>query len=180
MDIGRSAVFEAFLRATDADYLLCVDSDMVFTVEDYDRLKQGLENNPSCVVSGVYMQVNGEPCVFQETPEGALANVDPTQLMAQRYYEAASAGLGFTLVRRETFEAIRESMPDDYPLPFSDNTARGSAGQPLADDSSFFYRARQAGYPLYVDTKTKIGHLKTVTMYPRLESKLEIAREVPK
>lgn len=174
LDVGRSAIFEAFLRGTDADYLLCLDSDMVFEAADYDRLKAGLELSPHAIVSGLYTQIDGQPCVFKETADGVFVNVHPTELSGKRWYPAASAGLGFTLVSRATLEDIREMMGEDYPLPFSDNTARGPADQPLADDSSFFYRARLAGWELYVDTKTTIGHLKQVAMYPNIQGGLAV------
>lgn len=178
LDIGRSTVAKVFLEQTDADYLLMLDTDMVFGVKEYDMLKQSLKNTdkPS-VLSGLYFQIDGQPCVFEETEDGTLANVIPQTLAKHRFYRAASVGLGFTMAPRTVFEKIAEQAYDDSPLPYFDNTARGHADQPLADDSSFCVRANDAGCPVYVDTKVQIGHLKTVTMFPRLPDKPQL--EVP-
>lgn len=166
LDVGRHLVAKTFVEGTDADYLLMLDDDIVFTVQDFDRLYDDVRKADDAVVSGLYVREDGTPCVFDEVADGegrvGLRNVTPDQLVGKPWYEAGSVGLGFCLVPRRVLEAVKEAMPDGYPLPWFESVGR------LADDSSFCFRVREAGFKIWVDTKVQVGHLKLIPMFPNL------------
>lgn len=55
LDRGRQAVAQVFMESTDADYLLSIDSDMVFTPKHYELLLEGAQNmDGESIVSGIY------------------------------------------------------------------------------------------------------------------------------
>jgi hypothetical protein len=171
LDVGRHIVAKTFMEQTDGEYLLMLDDDTVFGVHDYDRLIQAAENleNVGDIVSGLYARIDGTLCVFDLTDEG-YKPTSPNLLAAQRFYPAGAVGLGFCLVHREVFDSLSKRAATA--LPWFEIGAEGPGR--LADDTSFCYRAVQAGFSVFVDTKTQIGHSKTVTMYPKIESTLTV------
>ena len=169
LDIGRSIVATAFLERTDADYLVMVDSDMVFDVKHYDELVRGSKRGGGSITSGLYARNDGSLCVFDLTDEGYRIT-DPTKLMAvTRYYEAGAVGMGFICIPRRVLVKMQEAMPD-HPLPWFENGAEGPGR--LADDTSFCWRASEVDEQVYVDVTIQVGHLKTVAMFPKIESQL--------
>jgi hypothetical protein len=159
VDMARNIVASSFLEHTDADFLLFLDSDMVFTAEDYDRLVQGsLKAELPSVVAGLYARADG-----QLAANVSGQPVDPTKLIGKHWYEVDSCGMGFTLIPRVVLGEIEP--------PWFDMGLKVE-GQRFGDDTSFCYKAKQAGFPIYVDVKTQVGHLKKVTMQPKIESKL--------
>lgn len=171
LDIGRHYVAQIFLDQTTADYLLMVDSDMVFTVEDFDTIIKDVTSvEEPALISGLYVRENGSMCAF-DLVDGKLQPVDPTNLVHSRWYDPASVGLGFTAVRRDLLQNLRE-LDEDNPMPWFNSAQEGWPGVRMADDSSFCYNVTAAGYKLTLDTDIKVGHLKSVTMMPKLESAL--------
>ena len=169
LDIGRHIVVNTFVEGSDADYLLMLDTDMVFDVKDYDRLVNGMDkaNGDACVISGLYYRADGTPCVFDRN-EAGFAPVRPEVLQGKRWYEAAGFGLGFCLVPR----TVLERMNDGSDLPWFQIGEED--GIRVVDDTSFCYRASKLDVPLFVDMEIQVGHLKTVTMYPKVEPAIKV------
>jgi hypothetical protein len=174
LDVGRHIVVDAFLSKTDADYLLMLDDDTVFTVKDYDELLRSVKAaDELCIVSGLYTRRDGSFCVFDLTEDG-YTPVSPEMLLGHKFYAAGAVGLGFSIVPRQVFERIVEAQPGQN-LPWFENGAAGPGR--LADDTSFCFRASESDIPVYVNTEVRVGHIKSVVMYPRLESQLVVPPE---
>lgn len=172
LDVGRHMVAQIFMDRTDADYLLMLDSDIVFTVEDYDELlRASTQAAEPSIVSGVYPREDGSLCVYDLTDEGYRLT-DPTNLMHTKFYEAGAVGMGFCMIPRVVLEELNKDT--DTLLPWFDQTIDGPGR--LADDTSFCYRCSDIGVPVYVDTQVQVGHVKTAIMMPKLESRLEVAK----
>jgi hypothetical protein len=166
LDIGRHIVANTFMDGTDADYLLMLDTDMVFEVKDYDRLVTGMEkaNGDDCVISGLYARQDGSFCVFDLDDQ--FVPTPQETLQGKRWYEAAGFGLGFCMVPRNVFARIQKGSGDvDLPW-FQMGEVEGVR---VADDTSFCLRAMEAEVPLFVDMEIQVGHLKTVSMYPKVD-----------
>lgn len=153
LDEGRNRVAEEFLRSG-AEWLLWVDTDMVFSPQDFDALLA----RGAPIVSGLYYRASDPPTpcmmrykdgharVVKDWPKAKTISVD-------------TAGFGFMLTHREVFEKIAAEQFNPT-HPWFDNGQIGPSGQTLTDDASFCWRAKQLGYNILVDTAVVIGHLK--------------------
>lgn len=169
MDVGRHLVASAFLEATDGDYLVMVDPNTVFDVKNYDELvRSAVDASLVSIVSGLYAREDGTFCVFNQTPDG-YAPTPADTLSRHKFYDADAVGLGFVCIPRAILESLKESV--DSALPWFDNTADGPGH--LDDATSFCWRATEAGFHVFVNTQVQVGRLKTVAMYPRMESQLK-------
>lgn len=178
LDIGRHIIASAFLNSTDADYLVMVDSDVVFTLKDYDELlRSAVDAVVPSIISGLYARHDGSFCVFDLIDNGdedVWTPVGGEELSHNRFYEAAGVGMGFVCIPRSVLEKIAEGH-EDRPLPWFDNTAKGPGR--MADDTSFCWRATSSGIKIFVNTQVQVGHLKTVAMYPKLDPTLMVAEK---
>lgn len=164
LDVARHVVTASFMNQTDADYLLWLDADMQFTIQDYDHLveaaREAEKKEQPCLISGLYARTDGSFCVF-DLEDSRYHAVDPHNLAGRRWYEPDGVGLGFCIVPRTLFLDLG-GPTDDNRLPWYEN-----AGVE-ADDTSLCRRAKEAGYQIFVDLNIKLGHLKTVAMYPQI------------
>lgn len=155
---NRNEVVRQFL-ASDASRLLFVDSDMTFDHTLIDRL--AAHKKP--IVSAL--------CLGQDDPfdpsktfttirvvvDGTLRKVPQEDLPMSGLIACDAVGAAALLVEREVFEALASRHPE--PFPFFQETALDTGM--VSEDIVFCMRAQAAGYDIYVDTLTKVGHIKT-------------------
>lgn len=137
-----------------ADYILFLDSDMVFQpdllkalLEDAESGKDlvtGLcfrrrpEYNPA-IWKRIRMGLPGESVIeeFDDYPEGELFEVD-------------GAGMAAMLIRATVLKEIFETQKALFaPIPG------------YGEDVSFCLRARKAGFTIWCDSRVKVGHIAT-------------------
>lgn len=166
---GRTQVTQEFLRHGD-EWLLMVDSDMVWEPEDLETLIRSAHPTERPIVGGlcfgggrsegifptIYEMKSDEKLDFilekRETyPKNALLKVGAT-------------GAAFLLVHRSVFVKMYEQfqfMPDGslnpYPW-FAEVVYKG--GRPLGEDITFCIRARMLNIPVFVHTGVKTKHIK--------------------
>jgi len=142
------------------DYILWVDSDQVFSPEQFDKLFESKKD----IVSGWYAINHTDTC-FGWQPnrrckieEAKNPNVKMFSLPTERdhnfkdgFLDVDWTGFGFLLMKKGVLESIE--TPWFEPLPFGNRY--------MMDDEAFCCKARQAGYKVYVNTKVRIGHSKT-------------------
>lgn len=169
LDRGRQAVAQVFMESTDADYLLSIDSDMVFTPKHYELLLEGAQNmDGESIVSGIYPKEDGT-LTAQKENEGIMSAVSPNEVANSkgRWFEVDGIGMGFCLIPRKVFEKLE--------APYYSNYTKNDAGQILADDTSFCWKARKEGTTIWIDKKVQVGHLKSVAMGTNIpESPLDV------
>jgi GT2 family glycosyltransferase len=160
---ARNEVVEKFLTKFNSEWLLMVDSDMVFTPEDVDKLFEAANPKTHPIVGGlcfgggrsgvmfptIYRLVqsaeNQSPIeVIEDYPENALCQVDAT-------------GAAFLLMHRSTLLAIGAKYGKPAPW-FSEGTIY--KGLTFGEDWAFCMRAKDLGIPIYVHTGATIGHVK--------------------
>ncbi|MDB4944791.1 MAG: hypothetical protein JWP97_4325 [Labilithrix sp.] len=150
----------------DYDYMLWIDSDVIFTFADF----QALLRHKVDVAAGLYLMADNarfaavekmDPEVFETTGEFEFltprALADRTGLVKVDY-----TGFGFVLVRKGVFE--RMSYPWFRPHYFE---APGGASDFTSEDVGFCLDARKAGIDVYVDPTVVVGHEKHVVLDPR-------------
>lgn len=160
---ARSKVANFFINNTEHDYLFFLDSDIGFNPEDV--LKLMAHQVP--IVSGAYpMKIIPERyCVDIVQPEqrhGDLVKINGN-------------GMGFVLIHRQVFLDIAKQypnlkyIPSDYhsdtphtPAEMNNSyhyfAEHQSQNGFMSEDKSFFHRAQQVGYNIWLDTSIKLSH----------------------
>lgn len=154
--------------ATDRDWLLSVDNDMVFSPADVWPLLHEAEKRGPGIYSGPYMLENGFlVCgTWDDEVDVAYHNL---LALPEKPAEIGMVGMGFTLIHREVFEAIGEN---------AFRGVMGPDGDDAGEDVSFCWRAQEAGYIPVLVPKCNPGHFKMFTVYPHGPTRNVIHEEV--
>jgi glycosyltransferase involved in cell wall biosynthesis len=160
---ARSKIASFFINNTEHDYLFFLDSDIGFNPQDVIKLL----SYQLPIVSGAYpMKIIPERyCVELIQPEqrqGDLVKINGN-------------GMGFVLIHRQVFIDIAKKypglkyIPSDYhsDTPHTDAEINNSyhyfaeyktQNSFMSEDKSFFYRAQQVGYDIWLDTTIRLNH----------------------
>ena len=139
------------------DYVLYVDSDMIFEPDDLARLL----SHRVGICSGLYVKRTGNP-----------DNVAYTKIITRRYFpyrepkliedksksgfsDIAAVGFGFVLVK----VSVLKTMYKYYKSLFEPKKGVG-------EDVIFSIRARRIGYKTFIDRDVKLGHIGEVVINP--------------
>lgn len=139
----------------DADYILWLDSDMVFRPDTLERMMAVLDEHPEIdVLSGLYFR-RGQPFspvlfkTLEVNEQGTLDWSDYEEL-PNELFEIAGCGFGCVLMRT------------DMLLDIAGKEGAGRWFTPIADageDCAFCIRARREGYKIYCDPTVDCGHM---------------------
>ena len=139
----------------DADYILWLDSDMVFRPDTLERMMTVLDEHPEIdVLSGLYFR-RGQPFspvlfkTLEVNEQGTLDWSDYEEL-PNELFEIAGCGFGCVLMRT------------DMLLDIAGKEGAGRWFTPIADageDCAFCIRARREGYKIYCDPTVDCGHM---------------------
>ena len=164
---SRSLVASHFLRS-DCDVLLTIDSDIWFRAEDAIQLaEEALEYK---AIGAMYMtrSIATQPAMMLP-PEGVIFAANG------KITEVPFISTGFMAVHRSVFEELTSSLPKchqnwndeltgmslsfwpfymPYCIPFE-----GDGYIYLSEDWAFCQRAKDAGYPMYIDPTIRLGHI---------------------
>ena len=145
----------AFAVDMEADYILWLDSDMVFMPDTLERMMAVLNEHPEIdILSGLYFR-RGKPFTpvlfskLEETSEGGLDFEDVLDL-PDELFEVAGCGFGCVLMRTECL------------LDLAAKEGGGVWFSPIAnagEDCAFCIRARREGYKIYCDPNIDLGHM---------------------
>jgi GT2 family glycosyltransferase len=170
---ARTAVVEAFLNKSDAEWAWFLDTDMVFGPDILPRLLQTAKEKKGKVVAGlcfIYAKSKGAiyPNIFMELP-----NRKPGQ---KRYMHAATwpdepfevdgTGGACLLVHREVLQAVEERYKDS-PYPWQDERVDEATGTMEGEDLVFCQKIKECGYKIWYDPHAEVGHLKEVVIGSR-------------
>lgn len=156
IDLVRSAMASAAVL-DGYDETLWIDSDVVFAVEDVERLRShGLP-----LVAGVYVKKDRDEFAAR-FPTGDVVFGDGGGLTP-----VVEVGMGFTLVARRVYEGVAEVCklpacgggydPTFKVTPYFLPTVEDETY--LSEDYSFCRRAKMAGFSLWADTSIRLGHV---------------------
>lgn len=165
---ARNNLTYEFLK-TDCDYLLQIDSDIVFNEEHIVRIK----SHDVPIVGGIY------PVKEKET-RWCLNKFKYNIQNNSELLSVAETGTGFLLVHRDVFEAIRDDDPareyvcdHDGEIKYDYWRVGVKNRRYLSEDWWFCQDAREAGFDILVDTKIILGHIGNV-VYPLEETEFKI------
>jgi hypothetical protein len=152
----------------DYDYIMWIDSDSVFTPDQFKTLLSQMEKNENIhILSGVYLSSEGREYTAGRVTKTNQPNSRPEAKFLQprdlrgksELIEVDYTGMGFMLVRKGVFESL------SYPW-FQTIVVTDPAGivNFITEDVGFCIRARKEGYSIYIDPKVIIGHEKNVVL----------------
>ena len=160
---ARSKIANFFINNTEHEYLFFLDSDIGFNPNDVLKLM----SHQVPIVSGAYpMKIIPERyCVDVVQPEERYGDL----------LKINGNGMGFVLIHRQVFLDIAKHypnlkyVPSDYhsDTPHSPEEMNNSfhffaehqsENGFMSEDKSFFHRAKQVGYNMFLDTSIKLNH----------------------
>jgi GT2 family glycosyltransferase len=158
----------------DYDYIMWIDSDIVWSPEHFYKLLTTLEGYPQLeIVSGLYRMedmrhyaavVNWDIEYFKKNGTFKFMSVDDLKLYDKNtLIEVAYTGMGFTLIRRGVFEKVGypwfrpiwENIPLDNGIVAVDFTS---------EDVGFCRTATEKGIKILVDPSIIVGHEKSLVI----------------
>ena len=131
----------------DYDYMMWIDSDIVFEPHNFKQLLSHKED----IVSGLYM-IQKTPGIYDIPDEYACIGLDNKRFNRFEYEgtrdlkEVKANGMGWMLVKKGVFESIKK--------PFDLKLEEG-------EDIVFQIKAKEQGYKSYVDTSVIVGNEKS-------------------
>lgn len=143
-DIARTAV------DNDYDYVLYVDSDMIFTADDVKNLLA----HDADICSGLYVTRHGENknVIYNEIITRRRFPYRAPKLINDNattgYGRIAACGFGFCLIK----VSVLKSMFKRYKSLFEPKWGVG-------EDVAFCIRAKKCGFDIFTDRDVKLGHI---------------------
>ena len=167
--LGRQKIIEEGFLPSPAEYLLWVDSDMVFTPQTfsiiYEEMLRLRHEGVQCGITNAlaFMYSDSEqkvlPNCFFRNPQTGLHEVRAGYPPDSRFWCDAT-GVAFTLIHREVFDAVGPPYHQDW-VHHPDTQVQ------MGHDVHFFYEASKHGYRVRYCADAKTGHMK---MFPVDES----------
>jgi GT2 family glycosyltransferase len=129
----------------DSQFLLFVDSDMVFESQCLMRLMQRACDPNISIIGGLALKRNApfEPCIMNRK-KGKWKYCQIPEVPG--LYEVDAIGMAFTLIKTKVFKDLKK--PYFYP-----------DKEGLREDLNFCWNAKKAGHRVFVDTTVQVGHL---------------------
>jgi GT2 family glycosyltransferase len=136
------------------DYVLWLDSDMVFSFKQIKELLNHLDSGKD-IVSGLYFnKKNNElfPIAYKKKNEG----YEPIKLNdSKELIEVDSCGFGFIAMKMDVIRKLNEEFkPRIFDMRYL------SDGSLIGEDQVFCERAIKQGFKILLDTKIEVKHIK--------------------
>lgn len=134
---GRESLIFDALKTEDASHVLFIDEDMGFNVEVLHIMAR---RRQPIVCANYRMRVPpAEFTALRADKQGRIVTNAQTTGLEEAYY----TGFGFALIAREVFEAV---APPRFMIEWVSEALTYTT-----EDHPFFRKAREAGFPCYVD-----------------------------
>jgi hypothetical protein len=161
-DTLRGKNQKPFDNKIDYDYLMWIDSDMVFAPAQFQRLL----NHQKDIVAGIYSMADGKE--FATVPEwdeeyfkanGCFKFLNKAEIEGKNeLFKVSYTGMGFMLVKKGVFEAM------EYPWFKPLEKQIGDMVDFTMEDVSFCLRAKESGFDIWVDPAIIVGHEKKIVI----------------
>ncbi len=176
---ARNDMVNAML-GQDAEWLLMFDADAAFPADILTSLLAVADPTERPIVGALAHQKRGKmdadgpvldrlgnqiaeiiPTMYQLAYEdGSYTGYREVERYALGLNEVDATGCHCLLVHRSVFEAIKS----EHPYRWFREDEWGPGGPIVGEDIWFCLKAREVGYPIYVDTRIEVGHVKQFTM----------------
>jgi len=129
------------------DKMMWIDSDISWSVQDISKMYYSDKD----IISGAYMMAD-RVVVMSKNPWGQMMPEHEFVTFTEPF-SVASIGFGFVCIKQGVFESLAKPWfgnPDD-----NDKFLIG-------EDIAWCFKARKAGYEIWVDPSVRVNHQKTV------------------
>lgn len=140
----------------EADFILWLDSDMIFAPDLLERLMEDIEKYDADMVSGLYFRrlPPYTPVLFDRLDiEGDLTYWTEFQNIPEDVFEIGGCGFGCVLMKADIIFDVQGKFNNCF-------SPIGNSGE----DLSFCWRARQCGYKILCDPTIQCGHVGTIVI----------------
>lgn len=154
------------------DVWMTIDSDIIFTPQQVETMLENTKKYP--VVCGPYvMQDNKNLAIVKDWDmekmgrDGSFHFMTKEQLQScvDRFIKVAYAGMGFFAMRREVFHSPKFIYPYFHRPLIEFKSHKGIDCQDMtSEDVAFCLNLADAGFDVFVDTETRVGHFKSVVL----------------
>lgn len=129
------------------EHLLMIDSDLVFTMEDVEKMAQHIEYTNG-VVTGLYPMGKEpyKPWLFKRV----VGDYELLDKFDNNVSKVDACGGGFLGIPKEVIKQVPDNAFDHI----NENDIQHS------EDVSFCHRLRERSIPLYYDPQIKLGHVR--------------------
>lgn len=172
---GRNEIASAFL-ASDAEWLLMIDSDMGFAMDTADQLVKSAQRNKVKVLGALCFAQKQDRDLTPAPFHGNRLRIQPTLYAFTEVQETGEKGFrSITKYKRDAFQVVgatgaacllihRDALERVGADPFTPMTVGGAGGngtdRTFSEDLSFCIRVSAAGFDIGVDTRIKTTHYK--------------------
>lgn len=142
---------------TEADRVLFLDSDMVFSSDIMKRLACDMDEGRDMVCGLCFKRVlPTKPTLYKKLSfiNGKNESVIYTDYPKNTIFEIDGCGFGAVMMSTQLLQNVFEQF--EYPF-------APMAGV-FGEDISFCYRVKQAGYKMYCDSRIKVGHIGSIVI----------------
>ena len=161
-DVTRGESQSPFGGQVDYDYIMWIDSDIIFNSEQFFKLLDHKKD----ICSGLYLMEGGQryACVKDWDEEffakhGHFNFLSPKDTENDKdLFEVNYAGMGWMLVKKGVFESIQ------YPWFEPIRKKIGEYTDFTMEDVAFCHKAIQNNYLIHIDPTIVVGHEKTVIL----------------
>ena len=146
----------------DYDYMVWIDSDVLFNSRQFERLL----SHDLPIVSGLYMMQDGKNFAAVEnwneadfSKEGTFKFLTPDDVKERKDpFKVSYSGFGFTIIKKGVFEQLQ------YPWFRPHWKTIGNAQDFTSEDVGFCLSAQEKGIDIKIDPLVILGHEKTVIL----------------
>lgn len=163
----RNKMVRGFLSLPDhVQWMLCVDSDQIFTPEVPYALLQSAQDTDARIMSALYFGIlagRPSPMWWGRNPE--TGDYHTVSEITEGIQEIAAFGMGMVLIHRSVFEQMAATHNDDPWQWFGHDLVKFQGKiERYGEDICFCERVRQAGIKMYGDSRIVIGHEKKINL----------------
>ena len=147
-----------FNETIDYDYIMWIDSDVIFSVEHFKKLLLHKKN----IISGLYLMEDAmQFATVEKWDEDYFSKNGSFEFLTKNHIEnkkeifpVAYTGFGFILIKKGVFESLT------YPWFRPEFIKIGNATDFTMEDVAFCRTITKKGYEIFVDPTVIVGHEK--------------------
>lgn len=163
---NRNDIVKRFLDQCGESYLMFMDHDNPFEVGQFYQLYNAAAKHQAPILGAWYCSFMGngiQGTWLEQKADGQMGTVVDFTGEVQ---EVGAVGMGFTLIRRDVLEAMRQAMPKNDGAWFGHDETVNAKGDTVAigEDTTFCLRAAKLGFKTYGHSGICIGHDKRVIL----------------
>src|SRR3990167_2103091 len=156
VNASRNRLLEKFREAdrlTNFDYIIWIDSDIVFSWQDCNKIVESLKNNRAHVLTGLYFNFIDHKLTPMLNDYNIEEDRYTTSELQGKSRHVDSAGLGFTI---QTGASLRKMM-GDHGIDFF-GFRKSKHGKLIGEDNLFFEFAKKSGFQPWLDETLRVCH----------------------